>query len=81
MLPPKRSAEGKVLRLRLLEAQGLRNLDRLIAHRPSGVAVDDLIDAAVCALVARDLAYESGQRVPESEPSRDSRGLRMEIWY
>jgi predicted RNase H-like nuclease len=43
-------------------------------------APDDLLDAAACALAAERILAGRARRVPD-DPPRDSRGLRMEIWY
>jgi predicted RNase H-like nuclease len=80
-LPRKTEAAGHSARLRLLEAAGLSGLDALLAAHPrKHVKRDDVLDACVCALVARDALAGRAQRVPEP-PTRDSRGLRMEIWF
>lgn len=71
---PKRKAEGRAERLELLRAELGPGWE---PPRLTGAAPDDLLDAAVLALVARDFRH----RVPEHEPQRDARGLRMEIWY
>lgn len=47
----------------------------------SRVAVDDILDACALAITARRIYEGRAVRLPESEPERDARGLRMEIWY
>ncbi|MGH8538819.1 MAG: DUF429 domain-containing protein [Gammaproteobacteria bacterium] len=47
----------------------------------SQVGVDDVLDAYALALTARRIHAGSAVRLPEPEPERDLRGLRMEIWY
>jgi len=78
--PPKRSAEGLDRRRVLLRRAGIRGLARLLDNRPRGVAVDDLLDAAVLTLTAERILAGQGIRLIGT-PERDSRGLRMEIWY
>jgi len=46
-----------------------------------GESDDDVIDAAACALAAKRILAGEGEQLPASEPPRDARGLRMEIWY
>lgn len=80
-LPGKKTAEGRAARRRLLEAQGLFGLETLIGRFPRReVRPDDVLDAAACALAARAMLAGAASRVPEAPP-RDTRGLRMEIWY
>ncbi|OOO00964.1 MAG: hypothetical protein USCGTAYLOR_02830 [Chromatiales bacterium USCg_Taylor] len=47
----------------------------------SQVGADDVLDAYALALTARRIHAGSAVRLPEPEPERDFRGLRMEIWY
>jgi predicted RNase H-like nuclease len=75
---PKKSAAGHRRRVRLIEKAWRVKLAPFLDSRPRGVGRDDLIDAmAVCWTAERVL---KGQeiRMPK-RPSRDSRGLRMEI--
>jgi predicted RNase H-like nuclease len=75
----KSCAAGRARRAELLRP-AFDGVDRALASRPSGVAADDVLDAfAVCWSAAR-IACGTGVRLP-SRPPRDSRGLRMEIWY
>jgi predicted RNase H-like nuclease len=81
-LTPKRDPAGRAERLRLLQYAGLPGLDGLFGLYPrKHVKPDDLLDAAACALAARRIALGDARRLPEGEPPRDSRDLRMEIWY
>jgi predicted RNase H-like nuclease len=81
-LPPKARSAGRAPRLELLRAAGLPAPDALLDRHPRKDAkADDLLDAAVCAVVARDLLAGRAQRVPAGEPPTDARGLRMEIWF
>ena len=74
-LPNKKTPAGRALRLRLVRAAGIVEIDEWLAHRPRGVAPDDLLDACALALAAPDARRVS------CEPASDARGLRMEIWY
>ena len=47
---------------------------------PSGVAIDDLLDAMAILWTADRYATGAAERLPES-PEVDERGLRMEIWF
>lgn len=51
----------------------------LSARPPRGAAADDLLDAAVCALVAERIAAGTAIAHP-ADDRRDARGLRMAIW-
>jgi predicted RNase H-like nuclease len=46
---------------------------------PRGAAIDDLIDACICAVTSQRVASGSAQSFPEN-PQCDSRGLHMAIW-
>jgi len=81
-LPGKKSRAGRAARLRLLAAAGLPDPTPLLDRYPRReVQPDDILDAAACALAARDILAGRGRRLPDGEPPRDARGLRMEIWY
>jgi predicted RNase H-like nuclease len=47
------------------------------------VAVDDVLDCIVGLPVAYSIAGDPThkRRLPENNPPRDKRGLRMEIWF
>lgn len=80
-LPGKRSSEGREARLGLLEASGITGVEGLLNLFPRAqVQPDDVIDAAACALAARRMLLGEAVCLPEN-PSRDARGLSMEIWY
>ena len=49
------------------------------AHRASMVGIDDLLDAAACSWTAARIVRGEGRCFP-SKPTRDAKGLRMEIW-
>ena len=78
VVEPKKTAEGRKQRIRLLESEWRRKLDELIDSRPRGVGCDDVLDAmAACWTAERILR---GKAIPlPAQPPRDSRGLRMEI--
>ena len=57
----------------------LPTIGELVSTRPVGVAVDDLLDAAIAALTARRRQQGKAERV--CEPEKDGRGLRVEIVY
>jgi predicted RNase H-like nuclease len=76
LLAKKTSAEGREQRIALLAKRGFTRLPQWLMQRyGTGIGRDDLIDACVCAVAARD----STQRVGGDEI--DPRGLRMEINY
>ena len=47
----------------------------------SCLATDDVLDAYALAITAERIHTSSAVRLPESEPDRDAKGMRMEIWY
>ena len=76
-LESKKSATGRQQRIKMLLAHGVKEIEHwLEMRRGTGNGRDDMIDASVCALAAR----ESKNRFPR-KPEFDSRGIRMEIWY
>ena len=75
---PKASADGRAERMRLLGALGL-DIPALIARKPSGAAIDDVLDAAAMAWTAARIAFGQARKLPE-DAALDARGLRMEIW-
>jgi len=78
----KRTAAGAAERRAALEAAGFAGLDGLLAGLDRRkAAADDLLDACALAWCAGAIARGEGRRLPEGEPPRDARGLRMEIWY
>ena len=53
--------------------------DFLAQKPPKGAGADDLVDAAVCAVIAERIAR--GEAVPMPDPpGRDARGLSIAIW-
>ncbi len=76
----KHKPAGLRARRDLLRAQGFKDIDDWSGKlRGSGAKVDDLYDAGVCALAARD-ATGSRARCIDSGAT-DARGLHMQIWY
>lgn len=83
MRHPKRRAEGREERRRLLAAALGRGWDaawREACRRLRATAApDDLLDASVAAWTARRILEGRARRIP-ADPPRDGRGLRMAIW-
>lgn len=74
----KKTVEGRSQRISLLKPFGFEQLETWLTKlRGTGIKPDDLLDACAGAIAARD----HGQRVPLTEPEKDPRGLRMEMWY
>ena len=68
--------------LRRVFPSGLFHPTRIrLEHGLRHVMLDDVADAYVLAYAARCIHEGSARRVPQSEPARDARGLRMEIWF
>ncbi|MEE9210963.1 MAG: DUF429 domain-containing protein [Kiloniellales bacterium] len=80
-LPRKKTAAGRALRLSLLVRTGLGGVAALMDRLPRRQAgPDDVLDAAACALAARDMLSGRATCLP-ADPPVDARGLKMEIWY
>jgi predicted RNase H-like nuclease len=79
-LPPKKTSEGAGRRRAILARHGIDfgSDEPSVPRRLAGA--DDLLDAAACALAAEYVLSGRGCRLPP-EPTRNRRGLRMEIWY
>jgi predicted RNase H-like nuclease len=75
VLAPKRSAAGSKERRALLRRAGV-----CVPERPTGAAVDDLLDACALTWSARRLADGTAASLPHP-PSRDARGLSMELHW
>jgi predicted RNase H-like nuclease len=70
---PKRSAEGRAIRIGLLEAHAIA-----IPSKPRGAAMDDLLDACALAWSAHRIAAgTNAQALPR--PPRDACGLAMQV--
>ena len=81
-LPSKKTGAGRAARLALLEQAGVPGLPALLESLPRSKArPDDLLDAAACALAARDILAGRATCLPTPARPRDARGLRMEIWF
>jgi predicted RNase H-like nuclease len=77
-LRTKTSPEGRAQRQRLLAKLGL-DVEALIARRPQGADVDDVLDAAAMVWTAARIGYGQARAIPADAPI-DAKGLRMEIW-
>jgi predicted RNase H-like nuclease len=75
VLAPKRSAAGSKERRALLQRAGI-----CVPERPAGSAADDLLDACALMWSARRIAGGTASHVPDP-PSRDARGLSMELHW
>ena len=77
-LSEKHGEGGQKKRISLLKARGFTKLDRWLSLRwGTGMGRDDLIDACVCAVAARD----AKSRIPKGIVPVDGKGLRMEMWF
>lgn len=78
-MPSKKSDEGVSLRLTLLKNEGFKDIDRWLveARIGTGAKQDDVLDACVVAVAAR----EPGGCVPPGSPPCDAFGLPMQIWF
>lgn len=77
-LPSKKSEAGIDLRRKLLEREGITEIDKWLTGDRIGTGAkrDDVLDACAAAIAARDVAG----CVPEGIPPRDAYGLAMQIW-
>ncbi|MEM8794214.1 MAG: DUF429 domain-containing protein [Pseudomonadota bacterium] len=71
-------APGPRERMDILRAHGLAR-DFLNAAAPKGAAMDDVLDACACAVIAERLASGRAEAFPSSM-KRDDKGLRIAIW-
>ncbi|MBR1219830.1 DUF429 domain-containing protein [Bradyrhizobium sp. U87765 SZCCT0131] len=78
-LPRKKDADGLALRRALLLSAGFAALDDWLDHARigTGAKADDVLDACAMAIAARDARASC----PEGPAPRDTRGLKMQIWY
>ena len=80
-LDSKHTPEGLAVRKELLRDAGFTNLDNWLQElRGKGAKADDLFDACVLVLTARNILRGQARHVPEVV-EHDSRGLRMSISY
>ena len=78
---PKRTADGMDVRLVLLQKHGFGFLSsEAIQPIPAGVEADDILDACAACWTAERIHLGTAVCIPPL-PARDSRGLRMEMWY
>lgn len=78
-LPPKKHEDGRSRRIAILQALGIPDPTTLPPDGPkSKYNADDLIDAAVCLVVAREVARGLAVPVPEAPPL-DRFGIPMQI--
>jgi threonine dehydratase len=80
VLSRKRQPDGRVERLRLLRKAGIAVPKAMLETRPSGCAIDDLLDAVVLTRTAERHLRGAAICLPE-KPPRDARKLQMAIWY
>jgi predicted RNase H-like nuclease len=80
---PKRSTEGALQRLSLIEQVSRGWLPSFTQKIPGNPALDDVLDSVVGISAAQCFLHrrERIQRHPTSEAKLNSKGLRMEIWY
>jgi len=76
----KKGSQGRLDRIQLLEIHLPGFSRRCLEDRPEGVGADDLLDACAAAWTALRIVVCEAVRFP-SDPPRDPKGLRMEIWY
>jgi predicted RNase H-like nuclease len=77
---PKKKKRGFDERRKLLNTAGFEALiESLIEERPSGVRLDDVLDAGAGCWTAERILSGLGVCVPDS-PKQDGKSLRMEIW-
>jgi len=85
LLSSKHTAAGSLERLRLLRylVPALDDLDKDYPGAAAKAALDDVLDALVGLWVAARIAAggRNAQRLPANDPPKDTRVLRMEIWY
>lgn len=77
-LRSKASVEGRAQRTRLLSKLGL-DVAGLVARRPPGANVDDVLDAAAMVWTAARIGYGQARAIPADAPC-DETGLCMEMW-
>jgi predicted RNase H-like nuclease len=82
-LSSKRTAEGILQRISLLEQLSQGWLPGFPQKIPGNAAIDDVLDAVIGISASQSAARrdEILQRLPVGEPKRNSKGLRMEIWH
>ncbi|HTN42537.1 MAG TPA: DUF429 domain-containing protein [Nitrospiria bacterium] len=76
----KKGSQGRLDRMQLLEIHLPGFSGRRLEDRPEGVGAEDYLDACAAAWTALRIVVCEAVRFP-SDPPRDQKGLRMEIWY
>lgn len=78
---PKRTANGMDVRLVLLQKHGFGSLSsEAVKPKCPGVETDDILDACAACWTAERICLGAAVCIPPL-PARDTRGLRMEMWY
>lgn len=78
-LPSKKQGDGQRCRIQVLAEQGIADPTSIAPEgRKSSYQADDLIDAAACLLVARDVARGVASSIPE-QPPLDRFGIPMQV--
>jgi predicted RNase H-like nuclease len=75
-LPNKKTSAGRDIRREIVRREGFADIGAWIGKRKLRAKPDDVMDACVAAIAARDCQH----RLPRFAES-DSKGLAMEIWY
>lgn len=77
----KHTDEGQHEREHLLREQGFPEIATVLGTQACReVTRDDILDAHAVCWTAQRLHRGTAQRLPEEEPPRNAKGLRMEIW-
>ncbi|MCZ7665151.1 MAG: DUF429 domain-containing protein [Thermoleophilia bacterium] len=81
MVESKTNQEGQRQRISLLREAGFVSIEETVSSLSGkGVRIDDILDAHACCWTAARIVRAEADRIPE-EPTTDSRGLRMEMWF
>lgn len=80
-LAPKAKITGHVQRLELLKGQGIDPTPYFGAWLRKHVALDDILDACVLLLTARNKANGNARHVPELDEIDTATGRPMRIWF
>ena len=76
----KKTPEGSAIRKRLLKTVGFEEVILNVSYPRSKVQPDDILDACVLCWMAERIVMNEAKTLP-SDPARDSKDLRMEIWF
>jgi predicted RNase H-like nuclease len=77
-LDGKKSHAGRLQRIEILRRAGFTQIEAFLdQRRGTGIGRDDLIDACIAAIVARN----PKGKLPKNDSPIDEEGLPMEIWY